>query len=133
MMAMGTTVLIVEDEILVALELEAILHDAGHHVVGIVPDHAAMRTIPSPPQVALVDLNLRDGPTGPEIARKLAEIFGTKIVYVTANPGQIDEPASTAVGVIQKPFSQAGVLAAVACATGAIGRGDLPSDLELIA
>jgi CheY-like chemotaxis protein len=127
---MGATVLIVEDEILVALQLEDILSDAGHRVVGIVPDHASLRNIPDPPQVALVDLNLRDGPTGPEIARKLSEIFGTKIVYVTANPGQIGNPAPTAIGVIQKPFSQAGILAAVACATGSMARAELPAEIE---
>lgn len=129
---MGATVLIVEDEILVALQLEDMLCDAGHQVVGIVPDHASLGTIPDAPQVALVDLNLRDGPTGPSIARRLSEIFGTKIVYVTANPGQIGEPAPTAIGVIQKPFSQAAILAAVACAIGRVARDALPADIELL-
>jgi DNA-binding response OmpR family regulator len=129
---MAATVLIVEDEILVAMQLEDILSDAGYNVVGIVPDHVSLRGIADPPQVALVDLNLRDGPTGPEIAWELAEIFGTRIVYITANPGQIGVPAPTTVGVIQKPFSPAGVLAAVACATGNLRRDDLPSEVELV-
>lgn len=129
---MSATVLIVEDEILVALQLEDMISEAGHRVVGIVPDHASLRDIPDPPQVALVDLNLRDGPTGPEIARKLSEIFGTKIVYVTANPGQIGEPAPTAIGVIQKPFSQVGILAAIACALGGIDCTEIPHEFEPI-
>jgi len=129
---MGATVLIVEDEILVALQLEDMLSDAGHRVVGIIPDHASLRNIPDPPQVALVDLNLRDGPTGPEIARNLSEIFGTKIVYVTANPGQIGEPAPTAIGVIQKPFSQTGILAAIACATGGMSCDEISREFEPI-
>lgn len=127
---MSATVLIVEDEILVALQLEDMLSDAGHRVIGIIPDHASFGTIPDKPQVALVDLNLRDGPTGPEIARKLSESFGTKIVYVTANPGQIGEPAPTAIGVIQKPFSQTGILAAVACALTGMGCNEVPQEFE---
>jgi len=127
---MGTTVLIVEDEILVALQLEGILLDAGHSVVGIVPDHASLHHTSNPPQVALVDLNLRDGPTGPAIARRLSEMFGTKIVYVTANPQQIGEPAPTAVAIVEKPFSQPAILAAIACATGGLSQEQLPAEVE---
>jgi DNA-binding NarL/FixJ family response regulator len=126
----GANVLIVEDEFLVALELEDILTDAGHTVVGIVPDQAAVGQFDKTPQVALVDVNLRDGPSGPTIARQLAERFGTIIVYVTANPGQIGQPAATALGVVQKPFSQHAILAAIALAVN--GKADyLPPDLNL--
>lgn len=125
---MGATVLIVEDEILIALQLEDILSDAGHRVIGIVPDSAALSAIPDPPQVALVDLNLRDGLTGPSIAHRLSAIFGTKIVYVTANPGQIGEPVPTAIGVVQKPFSQSAILAAITLAVEGAGE-HLPPEL----
>jgi DNA-binding response OmpR family regulator len=126
----GANVLIVEDEFLVALELEDILTDAGHTVVGIVPDQAAAYRLDKTPEVALVDINLRDGPSGPSIARQLAERFGTIIVYVTANPGQIGQPAATALGVVQKPFTQHAILAAVTLAvTGQ--ADDLPPDLNL--
>lgn len=110
---MGAKILIVEDEFLVALQLEDMLSDAGHEVIGIVPDRASLCTVAEPPQVALVDLNLRDGPSGPQIARELAEKYGTRVVYVTANPQQIGEPAPTAVGVVQKPFSPSAILAAI--------------------
>ncbi|MBW8752862.1 MAG: response regulator [Sphingomonadales bacterium] len=124
-------VLIVEDEFLVALELEDILTDAGHKVVGIVPDRAGAQVLAQPPEVALVDLNLRDGPSGPTIAQQLAERFGTIIVYVTANPGQIGKPAPTALGVVQKPFSQHAILAAVALAVSGGTGGDVPPELNL--
>lgn len=73
---------------------------------------------------------MRDGPSGPTIARQLAERFGTIIVYVTANPGQIGTPAPTALGVVQKPFSQHAILAAVSLALK--GEAEtLPPELNL--
>ncbi|MCB2076410.1 MAG: response regulator [Novosphingobium sp.] len=110
---MNTKVLIVEDEILVALELEDLLTDAGHVVVGVVPDRASLNGIGEGPQIALVDINLRDGRSGPAIADALASGYGTKIVYVTANPDQIGKPAPTAIGFVPKPFSQRDILAAI--------------------
>jgi DNA-binding NarL/FixJ family response regulator len=133
----AANVLIVEDEFLVALELEDILTEAGHTVVGIVPDEAGVHALAERPQVALVDLNLRDGPSGPAIARQLAEQFGTIIVYITANPAQIGNPAPTALGVVQKPFSQHVILAAVELAISGEAReasgqaGEAPPELSL--
>ena len=112
----GANVVIVEDEFLVALQLEDILAEAGHRVIGIVPDHESVQAIAETPHIALVDLNLRDGPSGPSIAMALSQRFGTRIVYVTANPSQIERPAPTAIGVVQKPFSRHAILSAVACA-----------------
>jgi CheY-like chemotaxis protein len=129
---MTAKVLIVEDEFLVALELEGILLDAGHSVIGIAPDSATVGRIPDAPQVALVDLNLRDGPSGTAIAQHLSQVYGTAIIYVTANPSQIETPAPTAIGVVQKPFSQHAILAAIAVATGA-SRTGLPRELDLYA
>lgn len=111
-------VLIVEDEFLVALDLEDIIVQAGHQLVGVVADRRGVDGIAHPPSVALVDLNLRDGPTGPEIARKLSEEFGTRIIFVTANPDQISQPPATALGYIRKPFNPADIVAAVALAAG---------------
>ena len=67
---------------------------------------------------APVDVNLRDGQTGPTIANQLAERDGTRVIYVTANPAQIDPIAETAIGYIQKPFSAAAIRAAAAIADG---------------
>lgn len=127
----GANVLIVEDEFLVALQLEDILVDAGHHVVGIAPDRASVDRLAEAPEVALVDLNLRDGPSGPRIAQQLAERYGTIIVYVTANPAQIGTPAPNALGVVQKPFSQHAILAAVALAKNREAQAAPPPELDL--
>ena len=113
---MSAKVLIVEDEFLIALQLEAMLTSAGCRVVGILSDRQGLEDVADPPEVALVDLNLRDGATGCEIAQHLSHRFGTTIVYVTANPGQIAEAAPTAIGIVPKPFSQVAIETAVALA-----------------
>lgn len=123
-------VLIVEDEFLVALQLEDILAGGGHAVVGTVPDLAALRGISEAPDVALVDLNLRDGLTGPAVARQLSGQFGSRVIYVTANPGQIDTPAETAIGVVQKPFTRQSILAAIAYALAGCPATGRPAELE---
>ncbi len=124
-------VLIVEDEFLVALQLEDILADGGYAVIGTVPDRDSLgRLVGEGPDVALVDLNLRDGLTGPAIARELAGRFGARVIYVTANPGQIDSPAPTAIGVVQKPFTREAILAAISYALAGCPEVSRPPELE---
>ncbi|WP_010214551.1 response regulator [Sphingomonas sp. PAMC 26621] len=117
------TALIVEDEIFVALDLERILIDAGYAVKAIAADKLGALDAAQDCSFALVDINLRDGATGPELARMLADEFGLKVVFVTANPGQIAHP-SGAVGYVRKPFSESAILTAAAVAT-ARDRGPL--------
>lgn len=108
---MGKTALIVEDEIFVALDLERILVDAGYSVCAIAPDAQAAIAAGAGCDFALVDVNLRDGCTGPEIARRLASEHGVKVVFVTANPAQIGHPAA-GLGYVRKPFCDGAILAA---------------------
>lgn len=113
---MPATALIVEDEIFVALDLERILIDAGYAVKAIAADRTGALEAAADCSFALVDINLRDGPTGPELARTLAQDYGLKVVFVTANPGQIANP-SGALGYVRKPFSADAIRAAAAVAT----------------
>ena len=106
------SVLIIEDEIFIAMEIERVLQDAGYNVVAIAADESEALCAAPQAKVAFVDLNLRDGPTGPEIARKIATQYGVKVVYVTANPAQIGEPAPTAVTCIRKPFTHEAIIGA---------------------
>ena len=73
--------------------------------------------------MAFVDVNLRDGATGPGIAATLTHDFGMKVVFVTANPGQIADPDG-ALGYVRKPFSEGSILAAAAMAEGRIDHSD---------
>ncbi|GAA0305303.1 hypothetical protein GCM10009087_14000 [Sphingomonas oligophenolica] len=115
---MPATALIVEDEIFVALDLERILTDAGYKVAAIAADSDGAIEAARDCQFALVDVNLRDGPTGPGLATTLTRDYGLKVVFVTANPAQIGE-GKGALGYIRKPFSEAAILAAAALASAA--------------
>jgi two-component system, response regulator PdtaR len=116
---MMRTVLIVEDEIFVATDIERILEDAGFTVTAIAADRGEALAAAANAEIALVDINLRDGQTGPQIACDLSRDYGVKVIYVTANPTQIEPRADKAVGFIRKPFSDAAILAAVKYASGA--------------
>lgn len=123
---MTKTALIVEDEIFVALDLERILLDGGYSVAAIAADSdTALQAAPGC-GFAFVDVNLRDGPTGPQIAERMARDYGVKVVFVTANPAQIDCGRDCALGYIRKPFSEAAILAAAALA--AEGRPPAAND-----
>lgn len=115
---MSARTLIVEDEMLVALELEGILEDLGLQPIGIVPDlEAAEAYFDQVIDIALVDLNLRDGLTGPQIGERLGA-DGVTVVFITANPGLLQGGIAGAIGVITKPTDEPTVRAAVDYALG---------------
>lgn len=100
-------VLIVEDEPLLAMDLEAQLREMGHTVIGMASDaEAALRLAErQPPDLALVDLNLHDGLTGPQIAAELSRDKSMIVVFVTGSPDQIPPDYAGAIGAITKPWS----------------------------
>ena len=125
---MPKTALIVEDEIFVALDLERILVEAGYDVAAIAADSESAFDAAPKVSFAFVDVNLRDGPTGPGIAARMARDYGVKVVFVTANPAQIGAESECALGYVRKPFSESSILAAASLATDANavrGYGDL--------
>ena len=128
---MSKTVLIVEDEIFVAMDIERILADAGFTVTAIAADREAALACPVTPDIAFVDINLRDGQTGPIVANELAA-HGTKVFYVTANPAQIEPVAPTAVGYIRKPFSAGAIRAAANLAANDVGAYTTHSEITLL-
>ena len=115
---MPARILIVEDEMLVAMDLELVLDELGHEPVGIVPDlQTAEEYFDVPLDLALVDLNLRDGCTGPQIGARLGA-NGVTVVFVTANPGLLSGNVVGAIGVITKPTDEKVVKATVDYALG---------------
>ena len=105
---MPTTILIVEDEFLIAVEMEEVVRDLGHQSIGIADDmQSAMSKASDEVDVALVDVNLADGATGPLIGEKLAGDFGIEVIFVTANPHQLGKGVHGTLGAVEKPVDLA--------------------------
>jgi DNA-binding response OmpR family regulator len=108
-------VLIVEDEALLAMELESLVEEAGHSVAGWATSSTEARqmvdTIDA--DIAFVDVHLTDGPTGVEVAEYIAKTRRSMVVFMTANPKRIPENFAGAIGVIAKPYTMNGLLSAL--------------------
>lgn len=103
---MNCKILVVEDEIFVATEIEYLVAELGHNPIGIAADKASAFNLAPFAEIALVDLNLRDGPTGTEIGRTLAEKHGVTVLFMTANPAQLGDGVPGTIGVISKPVAE---------------------------
>ena len=113
---MSCRILIVEDEIFVATEIEHVIAEMGHVPVGIAQDRQTALALAPQSDVALVDLNLKDGPTGVEIGRVLADTHNVTVLFMTANPAQVGEGVAGTIGVLPKPVTDTDLRAAVAFA-----------------
>jgi two-component system, response regulator PdtaR len=100
-------VLVVEDEVILAMEIEDLVQREGHDVVGVAVDAtralALART--HQPDLALVDLYLQDGLTGPEIGWTLLHECNVPVIFATASPELVPEDLDDALGVLSKPFT----------------------------
>jgi PAS domain S-box-containing protein len=109
----GARVLIVEDAVLLALELETGLSDAGAQVVGPAYElEEAMALLDQPIDAAVLDANLNGHSVTPvaEVLhqRKIPFVFATGYGETGGAPGGFDAP------VIRKPYDVTQVAAAVA-------------------
>ncbi len=99
-------VLIVEDEALVAMDLEDALTQAGYDVCGVASSEAQAMSMAdrTHPQFAVVDVNLSPG-DGRVVARLLRRRHGTAVLFAT---GQCDDirrlDNSGAIACLPKPY-----------------------------
>jgi CheY-like chemotaxis protein len=98
------SVLVVEDEFLVALDMETILAEAGFDVVGPVGNVAdALRLIAqSPPDAALLDNNL-NGESATAVAEALSAMH-VPFAFVSGNDRESLPSAFTSVLLVRKPY-----------------------------
>lgn len=108
------TVLIVEDEYIIANDLELILHQAGYPVLGVadsVPEARALLAGQRPDMV-LLDIYLQGSETGIDLAQELEEL-GIPFIYISANDNKSVLEAVKATqpsGYIVKPFRAKDIL-----------------------
>lgn len=98
-------VLIVEDELLLAMDVDNIASMHGYTVAGSASNAADALKQAGGAEIALVDINLSDGPSGLELGRTLAKEHGLTVVFLTANPETVKRGVPGAAGVLTKPHT----------------------------
>jgi len=105
------SILVIEDESLVAEELSMRLEQLGYEVGGVVDNAADAFAYVSVvrPDFALVDINIKGTRTGIDVARRFREEFDIPVVFLTAHADATTLKAATATepfGYIVKPFDK---------------------------
>ncbi len=113
---MSTNVLVIEDEPLIAFELEQIVEELGHRLVGVARtlNEATGLAASKHPGLILADIQLADGSSGIDAVNAILSASPAPVIFITAFPillltGKGPEPAF----LIAKPFTPDAVKAAV--------------------
>lgn len=110
-------VLIIEDEPIIAMDIEMIVRDLGHSVTGIAVtrDEAVQLAQSHRPGLVLADIQLADDSSGVDAVRDILAQFSVPVIFVTAFPERLltgERPEPTF--LITKPFQRSTVKAAIA-------------------
>ncbi|HYV04381.1 MAG TPA: response regulator [Blastocatellia bacterium] len=100
-------VLIIEDEPLIALDLENIVSELGHQVVATAQTHgeAVAKAHSHRPGLVLADINLGEGGSGIDAVSEILNSFDIPVIFITAYPEKLltgERPEPTY--LISKPF-----------------------------
>ena len=129
-------VLIAEDNALLAFMIEEPLTERGHIVVGRANryDVAVRLAERRRPDLALIDIDLEGDRSGVELATELKTRLGVQTLFATGQVERARAHREAALGLLEKPFSPAAVVAAVEI-VDQIFRGNgsfrAPPELEL--
>jgi CheY-like chemotaxis protein/DNA-directed RNA polymerase specialized sigma24 family protein len=110
-------VLIIEDEPMIAMDLETIVRDLGHDVTGVAVtrDEAVAAVRQRRPGLVLADIQLADDSSGIDAVKDILDEFSVPVIFITAFPERLltgERPEPTF--LITKPFQRATVKAAIA-------------------
>ncbi len=86
-----TRILIIEDDMIIAANISLQLTNLGYEVTGIVSrgEEAIMQTKENPPDILLLDINLKGSLNGIETAKAIQKFRDIPIIYLTANSDEI--------------------------------------------
>ena len=109
-------VLIIEDEPIIAMDIEMIVRDLGHNVTGVAVtrSEAVAQARQSPPSLVLADIQLADDSSGIDAVKDILAEFAVPVIFITAFPERLltgTRPEPTF--LITKPFQRATVKAAI--------------------
>lgn len=103
------TILIVEDDAIIAFDLAETVRGMGHTVCGnaATMDEALILAAEHSPTLALMDIRLAEGDNGIEVARELRRQRFLPVIFVTAFPDELTKRGLEHLGpVIPKPFTR---------------------------
>jgi len=116
MSQVATDVLIIEDEPIVALDLERLVRDLGHDLAGVASTRTEAVELAhgSDPGLVLADVRLADGSSGLDAVTDILRSFDIPVIFITAFPerlltGERPEPAF----LVTKPFRDEAVKALI--------------------
>jgi CheY-like chemotaxis protein len=103
----ATDVLIIEDEPMIAMDLESLVEGLGHQVTGIARTHAEAVALAKArrPGLILADIRLADMSSGLDAVNEVLQMFEVPVIFITAYPEQFltgERPEPTF--LITKPF-----------------------------
>jgi CheY-like chemotaxis protein len=110
-------VLIIEDEPIIAMDIETIVRDLGHDVTGVAVtrDEAVAQARARRPGLVLADIQLADDSSGIDAVKDILAEFSVPVIFITAFPERLltgERPEPTF--LITKPFQRSTVKAAIA-------------------
>ncbi len=110
-------VLIIEDEPIIAMDIETIVRDLGHDVtaIAVTRDEAVREAKAQRPGLVLADIQLADDSSGIDAVKDILAEFSVPVIFITAFPERLltgERPEPTF--LITKPFQRATVKAAIA-------------------
>jgi DNA-directed RNA polymerase specialized sigma24 family protein len=104
----ATDILIIEDEPLIAMDIEQMVESLGHRVVGTARTHAEATAMfkNSRAKMILADIQLADGSSGIDAVNEILTTASVPVIFITAFPerlltGERPEPAF----LVTKPFN----------------------------
>ena len=85
---LASSILIIEDEPIIAMDLELIVEDLGHRVVGVARAHgqAVALAAERQPELIMADIQLEDGGSGIEAVNEILAGTSKPVVFITAHP-----------------------------------------------
>ena len=112
----ATRVLIIEDEPIIAMDIEGIVRDLGHDVTGVAVtrDEAVAMATADRPGLVLADIQLADDSSGIDAVKDILGEFSVPVIFITAFPERLltgERPEPTF--LITKPFQRSTVKAAI--------------------
>jgi len=111
-----TSVLIIEDEPLISMQLEDLVQSLGHEICGTAATRTQAQQVMAEktPGLVLADIQLADGSSGLDAVDDILAITSVPVIFITAYPERLltgDRPEPTY--LVTKPFQEQTVRAAI--------------------